>query len=181
MTQRFKINPFYGRLDIADEDIGPAGDVEFIEGDAGGSVPPNAGKVVFLLGGVGCSVTGVPGTNTLTINVSGGGLDWTVQSSTPKTIESHFGYITDTAGLLTFVLPATSAVGDVFEVVGQGAGGWTITQGAGQSIREGNLSSTVGAGGSVASTNRYDTIQCTCVVANLTWQVTKAVGVLNIT
>ncbi len=179
--QRFKLNPFYGRLDIADEDVGPAGDVEFLEGDVGGSVPPNAGKVIFLIGGIGCNVTGNPATNTLTINATGGGLEWTTQTTTPKTIDVHYGYVTGTAGLLTFVLPAAAALGEVFEIVGQAAGGWIITQPAGVSIRYGNLSSTVGVAGSVASTNRYDTIQCTCVVQNTTWQVTKSVGVLNIT
>lgn len=179
--QRFKINPFYGRFDIADEDIGPAGDVEFLEGDVGGSVPPNAGKVVFVKGGIGCDVTGVPGTNTLTINTTGGGLEWEDVIATPKAMLSHYGYMANTAGLLTFTLPAVSAFGDVIEVIGWGAGGWRINQAALQSIRYGNQSSVVGIGGFVASTNRYDTIQITCLVANTTWAVTKSVGVLDIT
>ncbi len=179
--QRFKLNPFTGRLDIADEDIGPAGDVEFIQGDAGGSVPPNAGKVIFLLGGIGCNVTGVIGTNTLTIDATGGGLDWDEVAGVAQAMEVHHGYKPNNAGLTTFTLPAAAVFGDVMKIMGFGAGGWTLAQGAGQYIQYGNLASTVGAGGSVASTNQFDTVTLRCMVANTTWHVEDSVGVLNIT
>jgi hypothetical protein len=51
-----------------------------------------------------------------------------------------------------------------------GAGGWKIAQNASQNIQIGNLSSTSGTGGSIASTNQFDSIHFICTVANTTWQ-----------
>ena len=71
-------------------------------------------------------------------------------------------------------LPATSTFGDRISVMGSAAGGWTITQGAGQQIIVGSGLSTVGASGSISSTNQYDSIQLVCVQNNLIWQVNSA-------
>lgn len=79
------------------------------------------------------------------------------------------GYVTNNAGLVTLTLPVTAAFGTALAVQGLGAGGWTIAQNAGQNIQVGSVSTTVGAGGSLSSTNRYDSIQILCVVANTTW------------
>ena len=181
MPTVYAYNVFTNRLDIADIDILPPGDVEFLEGDAGGSVGPDAGHVVYVKGGIGTTITGNPGTNTLLVNVTGGGLAWTRVAGAAQALAASNGYIPTNAGLTTFTLPAAAALGEVYEIIGEGAGGWTIAQNAAQSIRFGNVVSTVGIGGSVASTNQYDTIQLTCTVVNTTWSVTKSVGVLNIT
>jgi hypothetical protein len=79
------------------------------------------------------------------------------------------GYIANNASLVTFALPTTIAVGGMVAVAGQGAGGWKITQSAGQQINLGNLPTTVGVGGSLQSTNRYDNIKLMCIVANTTF------------
>ena len=84
------------------------------------------------------------------------------------------------AGLTTFTLPAAAAFGTIIEVMGDGAGGWTITQAAGQSIRYGNVATTIGAGGSLSSSNRYDCVRLICRVADTTWTVVSAIGVLNV-
>jgi len=180
MTQRFKLNPFTGRLDIADEDVGPAGDVEFLEGDAGGSVPPDAGKVVYLTSGGGMTITGNPGTNTLTFTAASGGYTWTRVAGAAQALVSDNAYIATNAGLTTFTLPATAAVGDHFQTVGEGAGGITIAQNPGQSIRLGNTVTTVGVGGSVSSTNQYDSMEFVCTVANTEFRIVDSVGVLNL-
>lgn len=84
-------------------------------------------------------------------------------------------FIANRATLVTLTLPATAAVGTIIEVVGQGAGGWLIAQAAGQQIQVGAVASTLGAAGSIASTNRYDTVRLMCVTANTIFQVVSGV------
>lgn len=91
------------------------------------------------------------------------------------------GYAANNAGLVTLTLPAIAAFGAIVEVAGNGAGGWLIAQNAGQAIKFGNSSTTVGVAGSVASTNRYDSIRLLCVTANTTWVALSAIGNLTIT
>jgi len=66
-------------------------------------------------------------------------------------------------------------------VSGLGTGGWSITQNAGQNIQVGSVSSTVGVGGSVSSTNRYDSLRMVCLLANTTWAVSGGIqGIVTI-
>ena len=84
-------------------------------------------------------------------------------------------YISNRATLITFALPAAAAIGTIIEIAGLGAGGWIISQGAGQQILIGSSATTSGAGGSLASTNRYDTIRLMCVTANTIFTVLSGV------
>lgn len=114
---------------------------------------------------------------TLTTNASGvpswsttGGINaFTNVTGTSATIAVNNGYISNNAGLVTLTLPATAAVGTMFAVQGSAAGGWTIAQNAGQILHVGSSASTAGAGGSVASSNRYNSAVFVCIVANLEW------------
>lgn len=90
--------------------------------------------------------------------------------TTSQQMADNTTYQSANANLVTLTLPATAALGDSVRVTGFGAGGWTIAQNAGQQIIIGNVSSTIGVGGSVSSTNRYDGIELVCTVANTTWQ-----------
>ncbi len=91
------------------------------------------------------------------------------------------GYVANNAGLVTLTLPATAAFGTNISVVGQGGGGWTIHQNAGQYIIVGSSSTTLGAGGSVSSTNQFDSINLVCTQANLIWTTRGGVqGALTI-
>lgn len=90
--------------------------------------------------------------------------------TTSEQMVDNTTYQSANANLVTLTLPPTSALGDSVRVAGFGAGGWTIAQNAGQQIIIGNVSSTIGVGGSVSSTNRYDGIELVCTVANTTWQ-----------
>ncbi len=94
-----------------------------------------------------------------------------VITAASQNLSPNQNYIANRATLITFALPTVAAVGTIIEVIGQGAGGWIITQGAGQQIIIGSSSSTVGAGGSIASTNRYDVVRLMCVGANSLFQV----------
>ena len=90
------------------------------------------------------------------------------------------GYTANNAALCTLTLPATAAVGDTIQVGGIGAGGWLLAQNANQFIHVGSSTTTTGVGGSIASTNRYDQILITCVVANNEWIARSVIGNLTI-
>ena len=96
-------------------------------------------------------------------------IDWIVVTSSPYQMLGNQGYIANSASLVELALPTTSLVGDLIAVSGQGAGGWKITQGAGQSIKIAPISTTVGALGSLSSTEQYDSIQLVCIEDDLTW------------
>lgn len=80
-------------------------------------------------------------------------------------------YVMNRGTLITATLPALALVGEIIEIAGVGAGGWSIAQNANQIIHVGSVASTTGVAGSVASTNRYDSIKLRCVVANLEFVV----------
>jgi hypothetical protein len=61
-----------------------------------------------------------------------------------------------------------------------GANGWLIAQNAGQNIQVGNTSTTIGAGGSIASTDVGDGVSLVCTVADTTWNAFSVIGNLTI-
>jgi len=112
------------------------------------------------------------GNSTGSITISGvgeAGFGWTDVTGTTQAMAVSSGYVADNAGLVTLTLPAVAAFGARVSVVGSGAGGWLIAQNALQVIHLGSATTTVGVGGSLASTNRWDSIQLICVIANTTW------------
>lgn len=74
-------------------------------------------------------------------------------------------YITNSGSQLTFTMPtlANSNPGKYYVIEGFGAGGWTIAQRAGQTIKVGTISTTTGAGGSISSILPTDSIIIWCV------------------
>lgn len=98
-------------------------------------------------------------------------LTWTTVTSTSQIMKVNRGYITDNSGLVSLTLPATAIVGSTLEVAGKGSGGWSIVQSAGQFIHVGSSSSTPGSGGSVSSTDRYDSLKIVCITTDLEWTV----------
>jgi hypothetical protein len=128
----------------------------------------------------GSGITISNASNSITINAIGGGVlvTWsTVAISTSMTTLN--GYVSNGAGTLTFTLPTTAAVGDTVQVLGFGAGGWTIVQNTGQNIIMSNLVTTTTTG-SLSSTSRYDYVTLICCVANTTWSVQSVQGVLTV-
>ena len=140
----------------------------------GGTTTPAAAT---LSGGTGISIAN--GNNTITINATGSGLSWVVVSGTSASMVVNTGYTSNNAGLCTLTLPSSAAVGDTIVVSGLGAGGWTIAQNASQLIHFGSAVTTTGATGSLSSTNAFDSITITCVVANTTFITRSSIG--NIT
>jgi hypothetical protein len=101
---------------------------------------------------------------------------WNSITAATATMTPDQGYIANRATLVTLTLPTTAAVGTELEISGLGAGGWLIAQNALQSINDGNSTTTIGTGGSLASTQRYNAIRLLCVVANTTWNVLSGQG-----
>lgn len=132
--------------------------------------------------GTGVSLTNADGVSgNTTINATGGGFTWNDVTGTSDTFVASNGYITNNAGLVTITLPATCAVGDTFRIAGLGAGGWKVAQNASQLIHFGNMDTTTGTGGSLASTNRYDCVEFLCVVTNNEYLVLSSVGNITVT
>lgn len=104
---------------------------------------------------------------------------WNDVTGTSASMAVNNGYVADNAGLVTLTLPATAVFGSRLEIVGKGSGGWTIAQNAGQTIHFESLNTTVGVGGSLSSTVRYDCVELICVTANTDFVVKSSVG--NIT
>lgn len=115
--------------------------------------------------------------NTITINALGGGaVTWSVITAN-QTAAVNNGYFCNKAGTLALALPATSAVGDVIEVVNiNTATGVQFTQAAGQQIFVSTASTTLGATGTLTSSAIGDTIKLVCRTANTTWWATSMIG-----
>lgn len=127
-----------------------------------------------LTAGTGISI--VNGAGSITISGSGSA-GWIDQTTGSVTMAVNTGYTSDDgASLVTFTLPATSAIGDYVEINGKGSGLYTIAQASGQQINFGSVASTSGAGGSVSSTNQYDCIRLRCITANTIWVVVSSQG-----
>jgi hypothetical protein len=105
---------------------------------------------------------------------------WTDVTTATQAMVPNNGYVADRATLITFTLPTVAAFGTLMSVVGLNTGGWIIDQNIGQNIQFGNLSTTHGVGGSLASTNQYDQVDLLCIVANLTWTIRGPISNLTI-
>jgi len=123
--------------------------------------------VANLTAGSGISISNTAGG--ITISGTGSGTGFTEVTGTTQAMVPDAGYVTNNAGVVTLTLPVTAAFGTAITVVGKGAGGWKIAQNASQLIHVGSAVTTTGVGGSLASTNQYDSIDLVCVTANTVW------------
>jgi hypothetical protein len=153
------------------------GAVITLTGDVGGAISPDGAGNITLTGGTNTTTTGAG--NTITIDVAGV-IVWSREAGAAIAAVADHGYINTNVALTTVTLPAAAALGTVIEIMGESAAGWTIAQNAGQSIQYGNISTTVGVGGSLSSSDRFDTVRLVCRVVNTVWSVTSAVGALNV-
>ena len=99
-----------------------------------------------------------------------------------QTLVAQNGYYVTSGTLSELFLPNSNCpAGSIIEVaLTTGGTSFTITQGSGQTIVFGNISTTVGAGGSLASSSTGDTVRLLCTTAASgsagTFQVLSAVG-----
>jgi len=127
----------------------------------------NLPTAATITAGAGITVTNGAGSITITSTTSG--MTWSTVTGSVNPVAIDTGYVSNSAGLLTFTLPTTFAVGDEIAVEGLGAGGWKVTAGAATTIKLG--SQTTSSAGSLASVAASDNIYITGIVANTTWRV----------
>lgn len=109
----------------------------------------------------------------------GGGMTWNEVTGTSQTMASNNGYIANNASLVTLTLPSSPTLGDEVAVAGKGAGGWKIAQPAGDQIHFGEFSTTVGTGGSLEFTQRYDMVELLYIGSDQ-WVVRNSVGSIKV-
>lgn len=150
---------------------GGGGATTFVE-DVGSATP--AAGVLNVIGGAGIETSGSG--NTVTITATGAGFKWNNVTGTSATMAPENGYAANNAGLVTLTLPLPGGTqfGNTIAVMGVGAGGWKIAQGAGQQIIIGSGSTTVGAGGYLQATTTTDAIELICGPDDLTWRCVQA-------
>jgi hypothetical protein len=143
--------------------LGPLTNGQLLVGSTGANPVP-----ATITAGTNISVTN--GAGTIAIAASGAAsFGWTEVTGTTQAISINNGYISSNVALVSLSLPITSVVGSRIEIVGKGAGGWRITQGASQQIQIGSNATTVGAAGTASSSNRYDSIILVCTTADTIW------------
>lgn len=147
--------------------------------DSGTATPASNSFSIVGAGGASTSASG--STVTVTASGGGGGTTWSEITTATKTMVVAEGYVSNRAGGVTYTLPATATLGDEMYVVGK-AGTWVIAQNASQQILVGSGATTVGAGGSVTSTDAGDTIHLVCTTggASTVWRAISAVGNLTL-
>lgn len=79
------------------------------------------------------------------------------------------GYIPGSSSLTVVTLPTQADVGAKVAVQGQGSGGWVLQANSGQTIHLSGSATT--DGGSLASSNQYDTVLVVCIEKDTTWSV----------
>lgn len=107
-------------------------------------------------------------------------INWSVITTPTQAGAINTGYLVNNSTLSTITLPTTAAVGSVIRIVGMGAGGWRLAQGASQQVIFGNMTNTLGATGQINSTHERDCVDVVCIIANTTWQVISAIGNLDL-
>lgn len=140
--------------------------------DSGVAAP--AANNLNIFGGPGVSTSGSGSTVTVT---STGGFTWSVVTSAtnPNPIVKGHGYIPKGGTAVTFLLPATAVIGDMFAIAGYG-NLWSLTQNALQTVTLGAATTTAGTGGSLTATQARDSIEVLCVTANTEFQVVDGIG-----
>lgn len=141
-----------------------------------GSAATPAAGVLTIIGSGNLSTSGAGST----VTISGGAITWIEATGATQAMAVNTGYTTNNAAQLDYTLPATAAVGDISAIAGNSTNGWTLSQGAGQTVHFLGSDTTTGAGGSLTSTTRYDCVEVVCVTANTDFVVRAVTGNLTI-
>jgi len=163
--------PLLGAASNGITSIGPLTNGQLAIGSTGADANPSA-----LSAGTGITITN--GAGSIQIDATGSGMAWSVKTLATNMAVNN-GYGSNAGGAVAFTLPAVAAVGSVTAIVGM-QGTWNIVQGAGQQIYIGSTASTLGAGGSISSTNAFDSIELLCLVANTFFYARSVIGNLTV-
>lgn len=153
--------------------------LQTITGTSGGPVSADSSFNINLLG-TNVLAVGDPLTNTITLTALSGEVTWTTISSNTS-LSNNTGYFCISGTNLQLTLPSSSVLGDCIEISLDGATKFTVLQGSGQQIRYGNQQTTLGVGGSLASTDQGDSIRMVCSATNTKWNVISSIGNLTVT
>jgi len=123
------------------------------------------------------AINGVDFDGTAAINIPS--LNWTAVTSNGN-LAVDTGTLANKGTLLELTLPTTVAVGKVIRVAGMNAGLFKIVQSANQYIKFGNVATTTGAGGYLASTLAYDCVELVCIVADVGFVVVSSMGSITV-
>lgn len=146
-------------------------------GNVGSAVP--AGGILQILGAG--SINTTCAANVVTISGGGGGVSSWTEVNMGTTMAVNVGYIANGGALISLMLPAVAAVGDIIRVLIKSASLAIITQNAGQTIHFGNQDSTTGGAGSILATAQYDSVELLCITANTDFAVLSSVGNWTVT
>jgi len=145
---------------IAQTDNGTLANAQFLSALTTGIVKNTTGTGVLSIA--------TPGTDFIV---------WTWNTvNTATALVAYNGYVADDVGVVAFTLPATATVGDQFFIMGVNTGLFTVAQNALQSLRLGNVVTTVGVGGSLASQAQGDSILITCTATDTDFMVSVLSG-----
>jgi hypothetical protein len=154
----------------------PIGGIATLTGNSGGAVGPTAGNI-DIVGSGSVTVTGNPGTSTLTISAASP-FTWSVAPfGTQVNAVVNNGYIVTTPLSYTVYLPATFAIGDTVRVFRYGTSPINIAPfpASGTTIYMLSSSTTTG----VSSNDDYCAMEIVGVEANTSWGVLSATGNWN--
>lgn len=132
-----------------------------------------------LTAGAGITILNAPGS--ITISAGDGGFATVDAILANYTLAPSTQYITNRAGVVTYTLPAVAAVGDTYRIIGNTASGWVVSQNIGQTINVGDIPTTTGLAGQMASTLPSNCTTIVCTVANTTFTTYATQGILNVT
>lgn len=157
---------------ISDNGITPAYMQEFPASTILGNVSANAADATYLTKG---EVLGLLG---LANAVSE---EYLVVNATAVDLLPNKAYRPSSGDdVTTFTLPVSCPEGATISIEGFGGGGWAIAQRSGQRIIYGDIFSSEGAAGSIASLHENDVIKLRCLVTDSLFQVISSIGNLEI-
>jgi hypothetical protein len=149
--------------------LGPMTDGQLIIRDTGGN------PVAATLSSGSC-ITITNSAGGITIASSGGsGIAWSAVSAS-LTASVNSGYIGISGSTVTVLLPTVSSIGDEVFLLLAGGNQIGFSQGTGQFIRFGSMSTTAGAGGAITSSNEGNSISLVCTTANAEWASVASQG-----
>lgn len=132
-----------------------------------------------ITAGANMTITNNAGQIILSSTGGGVGFVWNNTTSATQQMDSGNGYYVNHAGGVAFTLPTSPTFADTVQIIGFNTG-WTIAQNAGQSIIFDSVQSTVGTGGSLASTAAGNCITLFCGADGATWTVAASEGSFTI-
>jgi hypothetical protein len=120
-------------------------------------------------------IQGPPGRNGQDSSTS---FTWQTLSASHQ-MQSNHAYVLDSPILLLLNLPINPAIGDRIRLIGQGAGGWRITQNADQQVQAGNVATSVGITGRIDSIEPSAQVEIVALSAER-WCATTIYGHLDL-